>query len=86
MLDEAIHPEDVIILSFKLELIADEETKLLFCLVLELSQSLLEDGVKLLLDVGCFRVDFLDFQVDFAQIIGQLILAPFDIGIDFFDL
>lgn len=86
MLNEAVHPKDVVILSLQLKLVADEETQLLLCLVLEFPQGLLEDCVELFFDEGGFRVDLFYLQVDLAQIVGQLILSAFDVRIDFFNL
>jgi len=36
--------------------------------------------------VGGFGIDLFDFQVDLAQIIGQLIFPSLDIRINLFDL
>lgn len=86
MLDEAIHPKDMIILSLEFKLIADEEAELLLSLNLQLLQSFLEDSIQLLLDMGSFRVDLLYLKINFTEIIGELILSSLDVWIDFFDL
>jgi hypothetical protein len=59
--DEAVHPEDVVVLSFELKLVADEEAQFFLGFALELSECFLEDGVELLLYVGCFGVDLFYF-------------------------
>lgn len=45
MLDEAIHPQYVVVLSLKLELVADKKAELLLSLDLQLLQRFLENGV-----------------------------------------
>lgn len=69
VLDKAIHPENVVVLSFQLQLVADQKGQLFLRLVLQFLQGLLENGVELLLDVGGLRVNFLYFQVNFAEIV-----------------
>lgn len=69
VLDKAIHPENVVVLSFQLQLVADQKGQLFLGLVLQFLQGLLENGVELLLDVGGLRVNFLYFQVNFAEIV-----------------
>ena len=59
VLDKAIHPENVVVLSFQLQLVADQKGQLFLRLVLQFLQGLLENGVELLLDVGGLRVNFL---------------------------
>ena len=69
VLDKAIHPENVVVLSFQLQLVADQKGQLFLRLVLQFLQGLLENGVELLLDVGGLRVNFLYLQVNFAEIV-----------------
>jgi hypothetical protein len=86
MFDERIHPKYVIVLSFEFKLIADEKAQFLFSLILEFFQCFLKDCVELFFDVGCFGVNFFDFEIDFAEIVCELIFSTFDVGIDFFDI
>jgi hypothetical protein len=86
MLDEAIHPQYVVVLSLKLELIADKKAELLLSLDLQLLQRFLENGVELFLYMGGFRINFFYLEVDFTEIISQLILPSFDVWINLFHL
>lgn len=86
VLDKAIHPQNMVVLSFQLQLVADQKGQLFLGLVLQLLQSLLENSVELLLDVGGLGVNFLYFQVDFAKIVCKLVFPPLYVGVDFLHL
>ena len=86
VLDEAIHPKDVIVLSFEFKLIADEEAELLLSLYLKLLQSFLENSIELLLYMGSFRIDLLYLEIYLTEIISELIFSSLNIWIDFLNL
>ena len=86
VLDEAIHPKNVIVLSFEFKLIADEEAELLLSLYLKLLQSFLENSIELLLYMGSLRIYLFYFEVDLTEIISELIFSSLDIWIDFLNL
>ena len=86
VLDEAIHPKNVIVLSFEFKLIADEEAELLLSLYLKLLQSFLENSIELLLYMGSFRIYLFYLEIDLTEIISELIFSSLDIWIDFLNL
>lgn len=86
VLDEAVHPQDMVVLSFEFELVADEEAQFLLGLVLEFAEGFLEECVELFLDVRGLGVDFFDLEVDLAQVVGQLVLPPLDVRVDLLHL
>ena len=86
VLDKTIHPQYVVVLSFQLQLVADQKGQFFLCLVLQFLQCLLENRVELLLYMGCLCVDLLDFKVNFAEIVCQLIFPPLYVGVDFLHL
>ena len=58
---KALHPLNMIVLSFEFQLIANQKAQLFLSFNLKLMESFLEMGVDLLLDVGCFCVDLFYF-------------------------
>lgn len=86
VLDEAIHPKNVIVLSFEFKLIANEEAELLLSLYLKLLQSFLENSIELLLYMGSLRIYLFYLEVDLTEIISELIFSSLDIWIDFLNL
>lgn len=86
VLDEAIHPKNMIVLSFEFKLIANEEAELLLSLYLKLLQSFLENSIELLLYMGSLRIYLLYLEIDLTEIISELIFSPLDIWIDFLNL
>ena len=86
VLDEAIHPKNMIVLSFEFKLIANEEAELLLSLHLKLLQSFLENSIELLLYMGSLRIYLLYLEIDLTEIISELIFSSLDIWIDFLNL
>lgn len=86
VLDEAIHPKNMIVLSFEFKLITNEEAELLLSLYLKLLQSFLENSIELLLYMGSFRIYLLYLEIDLTEIISELIFSSLDIWIDFLNL
>lgn len=58
---KALHPLNMIVLSFEFQLITDQKAQLFLSFNLKFMESFLEMGVDLLLDVGCFCVDLFYF-------------------------
>lgn len=85
-LNEGVHPQNMVILPLELQLIADEKAEFFLGLGLQLVQSLPEHGVELFFNMCGLGVDFFDLEIYFAEIVGQLVLPPLDIGVDILDL
>jgi hypothetical protein len=76
----------VVVLTFQFKLVTNQVRKFALSFDLELVEDLFEESINLFLNMSCFGVDFLDFEINFRQIFCELILATFNVGIDFLDL
>ena len=76
----------MVVLTFQFKLVTNQVRKFALSFDLEFVEDLFEESVNLFLNVSCFGVNFLDFEINFRQIFCKLILATFNVGIDFLDL
>ncbi len=86
VLNKRIHPENVVVLALKLELITNKIRQFTLGFDLELVKDLFEERINLFLNMCGFGVDFLDLEINFREILCKLILATLDVRIDFLDL
>lgn len=57
VLDEAVHPKDMVVLPLQLQLVANQKAQFLFRLGLQFPKGLLENGIQLLLDMRRFCIN-----------------------------
>lgn len=86
VLNKGVHPQYMIILPLKLQLITNQIRQLPLRLHLQLVQHFFEECINLFLHMRRLRVDLFDFEVYLGEILGELVLPTFDVGIDLFDL
>lgn len=83
VLNKRIHPKNMVILPFKLQLITNQIWKLTLCLDLKLIKYFFKQSINLLFNMCCFGVYLFNFQVNFWEILCKLILSSLNIRIDF---
>lgn len=86
VLEETLHPLDVVILPPDLQLLRDQVAELAPGNDLQLLQSLLEHLRQVVLDLHCFFVDFVHLLPHLRQQLLQLVLPLLQVRVHLVDL